>query len=151
MSRDKCGRFVATRRMGLSRQPDRSWEDGQASKRHAASWDSWGSPQVLLFCGLISYFFPQKTPSCAKVHFQNWPCHLVLWTTSSVTISISKYVFTYKLWPILRRNCRSMWIKLFSKTMYIGCYPFRPGTHLGPRIFRPQTHFGPEHLGPRHT
>ena len=60
MSRDKCGRFVATRRMGLSRQPDRSWEDGQASKRHAASWDSWGSPQVLLFCGLISYFFPQK-------------------------------------------------------------------------------------------
>ena len=47
------------------------------------------------FCGLISHFFPAKIPSCARVHFRNWPCHLVLWTVPSVTISISKPLFRH--------------------------------------------------------
>ena len=48
------------------------------------------------FCGLISHFFPAKIPSWARVHFRNWPCHLVLWTVPSVTISISKPLFSAK-------------------------------------------------------
>ena len=49
------------------------------------------------FCGLISHFFPAKIPSCARVHFRNWPCHLVLWTVPSVTISISKPLFRQRI------------------------------------------------------